>query len=358
MKMVTRNEKETDLLLPPKYKEKVLSNSSFIFGVRNLTSWIVFISLSLIWFPFQIILALWVAYKQIWISKRLGISQTAIEIFNGRWTMDAFEIKVDPIVRKLGYVLENSSVRALWWCLLPFWVKYKISGEYSMYPVIPSPGDEKFKDLVPARTLYFDQIIDRVLPQVDQFVLLGAGYDCRAYQYCHLGIKIFEIDQDVVQKHKLKMLRQAKIDYSKVNFLTVDFSKEKMIDVLKRNGFETHKKSLFLMEGVTLYLHENDVRNTMKQFRENTAPGSVFLADFYGTSFIKLQSSSANKTVLEATGELMNFGMNFEENWQETMEDFIQSEGLCPGHLSFMGSNHDDGPWCAIAESVNKSINY
>ena len=38
---------------------------------------------------------LWVAYKQIWRSRQLGLSQTAVEIVNGRWTGDVFGLRED-----------------------------------------------------------------------------------------------------------------------------------------------------------------------------------------------------------------------------------------------------------------------
>jgi len=349
-------EKETQLLCDDAITAtKGSQDSALVHGLRNTLSWLIFIPCEIFLIPVQVFLVLWVAYKQIWVSKQLGISQTAIEVFNGRWTMDAFNMKTDPLVRKLGYALENTSVTALWWFLFPFWIKYKIGGGYSMYPVIPKPGYESYKDLITARTTYFDEMIERILPQVEQFVLLGAGYDCRPYDFCHRGVKVFEIDQEVVQKHKIKTLKLANIDHDGVKFLTVDFTKERMIDVLMQNGFDSTQKSLILMEGVTLYLSEKDVRDTMKQIRDNTACGSVFLCDFYGLSFVEFSNKGVSKEILKSTGELIEFGLRFNNNdWKETMQDFIKSEGLIPGQLSFMGYNNEDGPWHCVAESIIK----
>ena len=82
-------------------------------------------------------------------------------------------------------------------CLLPLWLKYKLSGTYFAYPRLPPPdGAETVADLVVARTLYFDRILERVLPEVEQFVLLGAGYDTRAYgPLLPDGVACFELDQ-------------------------------------------------------------------------------------------------------------------------------------------------------------------
>lgn len=67
-------------------------------------------------------------YRQLWVSKRLGVSQTAIEIINGRWTMHIFGMRNDPATAELMSVLPNTSVVGLWLTLFPLWVQFKLSG--------------------------------------------------------------------------------------------------------------------------------------------------------------------------------------------------------------------------------------
>ena len=62
----------------------------------KLLSWLVYIPLQVLAFPFAIAGGLLVAYRQILVSRRLGVSQTAIEIFNGRWTLHIFGMRDDP----------------------------------------------------------------------------------------------------------------------------------------------------------------------------------------------------------------------------------------------------------------------
>ena len=81
-----------------------------------------------------------VAYRQMGVSKKLGISQTAIEILNGRWTMHVFGIRVDEASAKLAAALPNTSVIGLWLALFPLWLKHKMSGRPFLYPKIPEPG--------------------------------------------------------------------------------------------------------------------------------------------------------------------------------------------------------------------------
>jgi O-methyltransferase involved in polyketide biosynthesis len=46
------------------------------------------------------------------------------------------------------------------------------------------------------RTLHVDRVIERVIDEVEQFVVMGAGYDTRAYGDFHRdGVTFFELDQ-------------------------------------------------------------------------------------------------------------------------------------------------------------------
>ena len=76
------------------------------------------------------------------VSKKLGVSQTAIEIINGRWTMHIFGLRDDHAAAKLNPVLPNNSTFGLWLALTPLYVYYRISGSTKWYPVIAKAGEE------------------------------------------------------------------------------------------------------------------------------------------------------------------------------------------------------------------------
>ena len=66
-----------------------------------LLSLIIYIPLQIVFLPLSVFGALLQAYKQMVVSKRLGISQTAIEIINGRWTMHIFGMRDDEATARL-----------------------------------------------------------------------------------------------------------------------------------------------------------------------------------------------------------------------------------------------------------------
>ena len=58
-------------------------------------SYLIYIPLQIAAIPLAIVGLSLAAYRQIIVSKRLGVSQTAIEIINGRWTMHVFGMRED-----------------------------------------------------------------------------------------------------------------------------------------------------------------------------------------------------------------------------------------------------------------------
>lgn len=291
-------------------------------------------------------------YRQLWVSKRLGVTQTAIEIINGRWTMHIFGMRNDPATAELMSVLPNTSVVGLWLTLFPLWVQFKLSGQLSFYPRIPKEGNETLADLVPSRTLYFDRLIRRALQNVEQFVLMGAGYDTRGYgMFADAGVTIFELDQPAVQSHKREMLQKTTINSNHVNFVTIDFSEDDLFAKLADAGFDPSKKTLLLWEGVTLYLSLTEVQRTMRLVKRRAAPGSILLADLYAERMIELYGKSrVGAKLLELTDEGLDFGLSFAANWEQALNEFVEAQSMKVGEAHFLGSNNEKGPYAVVAE--------
>ena len=118
-----------------------------------------------------------------------------------------------------------------------------------------------------ARTAYFDRLfVDALDNEIRQIVLLGAGYDTRAYRFnqSNRGTKIFELDITPTQDRKKKCLKKARIDIPQhVRFVPINFKEESLKDVLEKAGYEDQVKTLFLWEGVSYYLDAESVDATL-----------------------------------------------------------------------------------------------
>jgi methyltransferase (TIGR00027 family) len=318
----------------------------------GVLSFVVFIPLQILFIPLAVLGSAIVAYKQIAVSKRLRVSQTGIEVLNGRWAMHVFGMREDVATARLANVLPNTSTFGLWLALIPLWVKYKLSGSYFGYPRVPQEGAEGISDFVVARTLYFDRIIQRVVGDVEQFVLLGAGYDTRVYgQLKREGVACFELDQAQTQRLKISCLSKGCIDADHVIFVEVDFAQEDAFERLEAAGYDPSKKTLFLWEGVTLYLSEQDVRKTLRDVRDHSGAGSVLVADIYGDRFIQMVARGAMaKKTLEFTDEGLIFGLPFEADHVQSLGRLLESEGLTQGETYFMGTTHEKGPYMVVVE--------
>ena len=322
----------------------------------NAISYVVYIILQLLCIPLAIVGIAITGYKQIKVSAKLGVSQTAIEILNGRWTMDIFGMRSDPATVALAKALPNTSTNGLWVTLFPLWVKYKISGKWAIYPTLPPEGQEKIMNLVPSRTMYFDGILQRELVDAEQFVMMGAGYDTRAFRedIRDKSVKIFELDQTTTQRQKLGILESLGFNVGDVSFLEVDFRTDDIFEILKGAGYDPNKKTVFLWEGVTLYLTETEVTATMTQVLENASKGSILVADFYGTRMLRIGQTGPTKKTLDETNEDMVFGFDFSSNWVQTLETFATDRGYAPGETHFMGSDDKNGPFVAVTELIIK----
>ena len=193
----------------------------------NFIALLIFIVVQMLFIPLAIVGFILTAYKQIYVSKKLGVSASAVEVINGRWTMDVFGLRKDTDTVKLNRVLPGSSILGMWMILFPSYLRYKISGKNKGYPSISKPGEEGVLNLVISRTVYFDNIINKSKDKVEQFVIMGAGFDTRCYgDLKNSHLKLFELDQTETQEFKMEYLKKADIDISNVNYIKVDFSTE------------------------------------------------------------------------------------------------------------------------------------
>ena len=317
----------------------------------RLISFLVYIPLQIAFIPLAIAGVVLVAYRQMIVSKKMGISQTAIEVINGRWTMHVFGLRDDVATANLAAKLPNTSIFGLWLVIFPLWVKYKISGELFLYPRIADSGAENLSDLVIARTLYFDRIIESAIGSIDQFVLMGAGYDTRAYRGENPHqITFFELDQPDVQAHKLQALANANISCNHVHFVNLDFTRDDVFEKLAEAGYDPAKKTLFLWEGVTLYLPEAEVRRTMRSVSSHACKNSILLADIYANRMLNIAKSNVGKQVMDYTSEGFGFGLDLTTSWKDVLSEFVESESLSLGEATYMGSDSDSGPFMAVVE--------
>lgn len=162
-----------------------------------------------------------------------------------------------------------------------------------------------------------------------QLVVIGAGFDalaCRiARAYPH--ITCYEIDAPEMHRHK-----QAIIDglygnsLPNLHLLGADLSQVPLeTALLQAAGYSRDKPTLFVMEGVAMYLSEEAVRKTLAAMRSlGPLSGLVFTA--VGPQRTEIGGSgwaAAQTAILKAKGETFNWRLPMGE-----MQGFLAGEGL------------------------------
>jgi methyltransferase (TIGR00027 family) len=135
--------------------------------------------------------------------------------------------------------------------------------------------DGKMHDYLGARTAFFDRVVVRAIDGgVQQVVIGGAGYDGRALRYAAPGVRWFEVDHPATQRDKLARVRQLGLAAGEVRFVAADFTRDPVAEVLRAAGLDPSAPSLFLLEGVAVYLEPAVLETLLGQFRDVAARGS------------------------------------------------------------------------------------
>ena len=133
----------------------------------------------------------------------------------------------------------------------------------------------RMHDYLAARTAFFDRTVTGALGRgVTQVVVGAAGYDGRAFRYAKPGVRWFEVDHPATQRDKLERLERLGIDASHVRFVEADFTRDPVAGRLRAAGLDADVPSLFLLEGVAVYLEPVVLEDVLRQFRQVAAPGS------------------------------------------------------------------------------------
>ena len=129
---------------------------------------------------------------------------------------------------------------------------------------IAAPGSYCFAI---TRTRHFDEILlSEIRSGIEQVVLLGAGYDSRAFRFQDEleGVSVYEIDHPGTQARKKRILEKVcKQAPRTCSYLSVDFNRQSLQTALADRGFSREKKTLFLWEGVSYYLPQPVVEGVL-----------------------------------------------------------------------------------------------
>ncbi len=180
-----------------------------------------------------------------------------------------------------------------------------------------------------ARTrLIDDSIADALAQGLDQLVILGAGFDARAYRLAGLSeVDVFEVDHPDTLAKKRAILRRSSFDApARLRSVGIDFKSADLDRVMDAAGYSTEARTFILWEGVTNYLTAAAVDTTL-QWCARAAAGSQLLFTYVHRAVLDDPASFAGTEnlfeTLKEAGEQWTFGLDPAE-----LADFLRQRGL------------------------------
>jgi methyltransferase (TIGR00027 family) len=190
------------------------------------------------------------------------------------------------------------------------------------------PGGYGF---VTVRTRYFDDQIETCIEAgLDQLIILGAGFDARAYRLDKVKekVKVFEVDQPVTMKRKMDLVKKVFGHLpDHVFYVLIDFEKDNLADRLLESGYDPQAKSLFIWEAVTGYLSPDAVDEVLGFVADNPGGGNSIIFDYPDISFINEPDQSKESATLHRyhakIGEPPKFGID-----PRRINEFLSERGF------------------------------
>ncbi|OPX58323.1 MAG: Leucine carboxyl methyltransferase [Methanobacterium sp. PtaB.Bin024] len=195
-----------------------------------------------------------------------------------------------------------------------------------MYRLFPGTQNS-----IVARVRYFDDYLQNCIDEgIEQLVILGAGYDTRAYRIVGLKekVKVFEVDYQGTQKVKTEKIKEifGSLPHH-VTFVDADVGSEKLFKNLLKHRYNQTQKTLFIMEGLVYYLPPENVETLLSSIVQNSGSGSKIIFDYFPQSMVdgtcELEVGNLIYERVKQSGEPLKFGIK-----DGTVEEFLKERGF------------------------------
>ncbi|MEZ4236925.1 MAG: class I SAM-dependent methyltransferase [Myxococcota bacterium] len=156
-------------------------------------------------------------------------------------------------------------------------------------------------DFLVVRVAVIDrELADAVQHGCEQVVVLGAGYDTRAWRMPALrDATVWEVDHPSTQARKQQCILGAPLFAGDVRFVPVDFARDGLGEALARAGHDAGAPTVWVWEGVVMYLPDAALRQTLAALAARSAVGSRLILHYHEPG----RRSVARSVFFRAIGE-------------------------------------------------------
>jgi methyltransferase (TIGR00027 family) len=180
-----------------------------------------------------------------------------------------------------------------------------------------------------ARTRHIDGIVrEAATGGIQQLVILGAGLDTRAHRFRDLlaGIPVFEADYPATQARKRARAERLP-GTGPVRYVPIDFNHQRLEERLPAEGYDSALRTLFIWEGVSMYITPEAVDQVLAFIRANAPDGSLLVMEYVFRSVVEgtctLYGAPEATRYVAKRGEPYVFGIP-----EGAVEGFLAERGL------------------------------
>jgi methyltransferase (TIGR00027 family) len=138
-------------------------------------------------------------------------------------------------------------------------------------------------DIVARRVRAIDDEVERAVAEgVRQVVILGAGLDTRALRMSALAqADVFEVDHPASQAFKMRKAATLPVVSKSLHFVRNDFERGSLGPALLAAGFERTQPSVWICEGVVMYLTDRALAEMLQSVAVLSAAASKLLVQYH-----------------------------------------------------------------------------
>jgi methyltransferase (TIGR00027 family) len=137
-------------------------------------------------------------------------------------------------------------------------------------------GRDRSIPYLAARTRFFDRFVcDALDGGCSQVVILAAGFDSRAWRLARPGTTFYEVDRSATQDDK-----RTRAPAGGPVYVPADVTDPALADTLLAAGFAPGEPAAFTLEGLTVYLTQDDTAALLARLADLAPAGGRLAVSF------------------------------------------------------------------------------
>lgn len=137
----------------------------------------------------------------------------------------------------------------------------------------PARRRSQMSEWLERRTRWFDGVTLRSIEAgIRQVVIVAAGYDCRSLRFRTPGVRFIELDHPSTQADKRRLLAELGGRTDDVAYAAADFTVDDIDAALQSAGHDASLTTLFLVEGLLIYLDIDVIERLLRALRARATP--------------------------------------------------------------------------------------